>query len=820
MGGFWPWRELKHGKSISSTIQLNVLYNFALIKTYSKEMKKFTEEGRKKIESRYRPHEKSCALVSEAYSGRVQLIERQKLGNSKNILAKCSCETEFRAALSDLIRGVAACPACSKTRSNQEKNLADYIQSLGFNVECNRRFDGIEFDIFCPEKMVAFEFHGLFWHAEKEGKSNSRHALKYAIAKAHGIRLLQIYSDEWEIRADAVKTLIKGALGIVETANARSTKLIRLDNKASAEFMNAHHVQGTANAMASYGLSMNNEVIAVMQFATAYSRRGTSKSSGVYELARFASTKRIRGGASKLMKAFITDFAPKGLISYVDHRFFDGGMYSKLGFVQAGKPAVDYEYLFQKKRWHKSSFKKSSMRKRFGDIFPDDWTERQMADHIGAVRLWNAGRTTYVWGSVNSVATEADLPMLDEVEIRRAHYQRGLTTAEKLSASSKRRWECADFRKKMTGLKTATKNVERIRSKYRNENTGWWFHEKHGLVHAWHGDLLSQYGGDKASYNSSFKESSRTHNGWRWVGNTKDEGLSTIQEIEQRKAADDAKKAEKLARSLAAKERSRAALERKKKKEHKKQERKEAAEQRKALHERKAQERLLRRPAICAGDVFGELTVTGIGEKVIFKSGGTQRKWWVKCSCGTEKQIAHSSLKSGLTKSCGCIKAKSSIENLKKAHALAEKNGSYNRLNILGQKFGRLTVIAFAGSTRKGTLWDCICDCGKPVQAKGALLNHGSIKSCGCLIREQSSKNGKLRAGSVLLERRKAADEKYLGLRVRNFLFTSVLRSPGLKVVAKCDCGGEKVANPRDIIQGKILRCSKFCTTGTSMFAK
>lgn len=56
----------------------------------------------------------------------------------------------------------------------------------------------------------------------------------------------------------------------------------------------------------------------------------------------------------------------------------------------------------------------------------------------------------------------------------------------------------------------------------------------------------------------------------------------------------------------------------------------------------------------------------------------------------------------------------------------------------IGDKFGNLTVIAYAGriqydkkNNRKH--WICLCDCGQEKLCNDSLLKNGGIKSCGCL---------------------------------------------------------------------------------------
>ena len=72
------------------------------------------------------------------------------------------------------------------------------------------------------------------------------------------------------------------------------------------------------------------------------------------------------------------------------------------------------------------------------------------------------------------------------------------------------------------------------------------------------------------------------------------------------------------------------------------------------------------------------------------------------------------------------------------------------RIDLTGQTFGRLTVMAYIGSS----LWRCECTCGNEALALGSQLRSGRHKSCGCLKRERiiarSSKHGhKTRGGTT-----------------------------------------------------------------------
>ena len=57
--------------------------------------------------------------------------------------------------------------------------------------------------------------------------------------------------------------------------------------------------------------------------------------------------------------------------------------------------------------------------------------------------------------------------------------------------------------------------------------------------------------------------------------------------------------------------------------------------------------------------------------------------------------------------------------------------------NILGIKFGRLTVVEFIGEDKqKQAVWRCVCDCGNECETISSRLITGQTKSCGCISKE------------------------------------------------------------------------------------
>jgi hypothetical protein len=70
-------------------------------------------------------------------------------------------------------------------------------------------------------------------------------------------------------------------------------------------------------------------------------------------------------------------------------------------------------------------------------------------------------------------------------------------------------------------------------------------------------------------------------------------------------------------------------------------------------------------------------------------------------------------------------------------------------VDLTGQRFGRLTVLRFAGIDKhRNALWLCRCDCGEERVVIGANLRSGHTTSCKCLQQERAAQ--RMRAVGVL----------------------------------------------------------------------
>jgi hypothetical protein len=106
--------------------------------------------------------------------------------------------------------------------------------------------------------------------------------------------------------------------------------------------------------------------------------------------------------------------------------------------------------------------------------------------------------------------------------------------------------------------------------------------------------------------------------------------------------------------------------------------------------------------------------------------------WKCQCDCGNETIVTGLSLRSGNTKSCGCLKHDV-------AHESGERTAELQTIDETGNRFGRLVVLEIMPpSYGKGSYWLCECDCGELTIVSRSNLTGGHTRSCGCLAREAS----------------------------------------------------------------------------------
>lgn len=283
--------------------------------------------------------------------------------------------------------------------SSEETEVVHFLQSLGItNIVRNTRTlipSKKEIDIYLPDYNIAIEYNGIYWHHEDISHiTKTYHYDKFVECHTMGIQLITIFSSFWKSNKGIVKQILINKLGLEEgKIYARRCKICIPQKNQIRSFLENNHIQGYANSSIQYGLTYEDELVALMTFGK--TRLGIGSRESGYELIRYASSKRIVGGAGKLLKHFTRSHNPLRIISYSDNEWSNGNLYAQLGFTLEKEIPPSYWFFSHKKEklMHRFNFAKQKLIKLGYD---PALTEKQITKEMGLLKVWDCGKKKWV----------------------------------------------------------------------------------------------------------------------------------------------------------------------------------------------------------------------------------------------------------------------------------------------------------------------------------------------------------------------------------------------------------------------------------------
>ncbi len=188
-----------------------------------------------------------------------------------------------------------------------------------------------------------------------------------------------------------------------------------------------------------------------------------------------------------------------------------------------------------------------------------------------------------------------------------------------------------------------------------------------------------------------------------------------------------------------------------------------------------------------------DLTGQRFGKLVALEHIPKTPKWLCQCDCGNKTEVTSTNLRNGHTKSCGCLR-----------HQQA-----HNHINMIGKKFGRVTVLEEIGydPKRHDTMLKCICDCGTIFETGGNGLRAGKCQSCGCYCKEQISKAKKI----------DMIGKKFGKLTV---IEEAPKITKRLRYKCQCECGNVTIVVGEDLRSGHTQSCGCLKSKGEDIISK
>jgi hypothetical protein len=281
-----------------------------------------------------------------------------------------------------------------------EESLAVFMEQF---TEVERRRVGLlsgrqEIDVYVPATRLGVEYHGLYYHCGIE--AGKKHRDKWVKATENGIRLIQVFEDEWVHNRPACENRLSAMLGGGVKYDARKCLVEKLPYSVAAAFLARIHLQGSGSKTGyCYGLKYQGILVAVATFGKV--RDGAGNSSAGWEVLRYASLGTVRGGFSRLFTYFKSETSPTSVLSWCDLRWGDGRLYKATGFTSHGVSKPDYWWADCAKRVRVSRYAvqkhKLKAHPELSAFYEDSLSESEILEAAGYRKIYGVGNEKWVW---------------------------------------------------------------------------------------------------------------------------------------------------------------------------------------------------------------------------------------------------------------------------------------------------------------------------------------------------------------------------------------------------------------------------------------
>ena len=226
--------------------------------------------------------------------------------------------------------------------SGMEDEVRNYVRSLGFDGYADTTvLDGRELDTYVPEKSLAIEFDGAYWHSDEVNPDVNRQLDKTIGCERKGIRLIHVFEWEWLEKRTICESMIRSALGLDDRVFARRCRVVEVDSHTAMTFLDENHIQGGVGSTIRLGLECDGGLVSLMTFG-----RPRFGSFDGMEMLRYCCRMGVEvvGGMSRLLSHAMSDYGISDVMAYCNRSKFTGRSYERLGFSHVRDTAPSYTW--------------------------------------------------------------------------------------------------------------------------------------------------------------------------------------------------------------------------------------------------------------------------------------------------------------------------------------------------------------------------------------------------------------------------------------------------------------------------------------------
>lgn len=304
-------------------------------------------------------------------------------------LWECACDCGNKTVVPGVRLRSGNTKSCGCVASHAEKEILGLVRDWlpGESVLGDRLLEptGYRYDVICPEKRIAIEYNGVYWHSAPF-KERGYHVSKRTAVEASGYRLISIWEDDWKAQRDKYIALLRRVLqlDVPQLVGARRLDLRKILPRAANAFHEQYHLQGRTRGSRHLGAFLDGELLAVGSFFG-----GIPKS--VSSIERY--TLKTGVASPGLLLRMLKALPWRRYVTHCDRDHFDGGVYRASGFrLVSSTPQLRFSDGQQ--RHHRQRFMKHQLPALGIDLQPGESASAALARH-GLQECWNSGIDTW-----------------------------------------------------------------------------------------------------------------------------------------------------------------------------------------------------------------------------------------------------------------------------------------------------------------------------------------------------------------------------------------------------------------------------------------
>jgi len=261
------------------------------------------------------------------------------------------------------------CPACAFAggASVAEAEISKLLTKWNITHETSNRsiLNGSELDIYVPSLRIAIEYNGIYWHTDAIRKNTQFHYNKWMQCQQQGIRLIQIWEDDWNSKREAVMAKLEEVFNIDN--NLDNTKITSIDLLDAETFTGKYNLTRTDIGTYNYGLTDEyNNIKAILSFDYEQDKQIHIKS--------YTMKNSTTDSFGRLLDFIQHKYAVNKITAILDNAHDNPKDYINNNFVENKTIEPDFTYSTGHKRIDKDS----------------------VSDMTNKPRIWNSGHTVYI----------------------------------------------------------------------------------------------------------------------------------------------------------------------------------------------------------------------------------------------------------------------------------------------------------------------------------------------------------------------------------------------------------------------------------------